>query len=94
MGDVQLIQWIDSHGLVLLIWFTVTNICVGYLPAPTKDSSPFYVWFFKVSNSLVFAFARAFRSRVENSPNFQDAVKIAMNGGSKTNDSQSAVNKP
>lgn len=83
MGDVQIIQWVNSHGILVLLTYIITNTFVGYLPAPTKDNSQFYVWFFKVSNSLVMSFARAFRTRVENSPNFQDAVKIAVNGGLK-----------
>lgn len=83
MGDIQVIQWVNSHGILMLVILAVVNTSVGYLPAPTKDSSQFYIWFFKVANSLMLSFARAWRSKVENSPNFDDAVKIAINGGVK-----------
>lgn len=44
-------------------------------PSPTKDSSKGYVIWFQFVNSFFGSIIRAFRSQVENSPNFQDAVK-------------------
>jgi hypothetical protein len=80
MGNVQIINWVDTHGILCLIIFIVTSTCIGYLPAPTKDSTKFYQWFFAVSNSLIGQLARAFKSKIENSPNWIDAVAKATNG--------------
>jgi hypothetical protein len=84
MGDVAIIQWIDSHGILLLISWMIVTTLVGYLPSPTKDDSRRYVYFFMVSNSLVFQFARAFGAKLENSPNFRDGIIKAINGGKFT----------
>lgn len=58
----------------------VTN-AITSLPAPTKDSTAKYVWFFKFSNAILAGnIKRAQSTAVENSPNFQDAVQ-KLNGG-------------
>lgn len=85
MGDVQIIQWIDSHGIFLLFVGIISNTLVGYLPSPTKDSKASYVYLFKVSNSLVFQFARAFKSKIENSPNWEDAIQKHLENSDNPN---------
>lgn len=66
---------LHSEGLHFALYFAAAAF-IGGMPAPTKDSSVFYVWTFRSLN--LFA-ANLFRSKgpvVENSPNFQDAVDI------------------
>jgi len=59
-------------------WVTNTGASafVSSLPSPTKDSSQFYVFCFKFTNRVISGnFARANGAAVENSPNWEDAVK-------------------
>ena len=49
-------------GLVFLYWFV--SAAVGALEAPGPDSSPFYRWFFKFSNTFVGNVTRAFSSKI------------------------------
>jgi hypothetical protein len=72
-----------SHQVLgTMVLAAVWNAYVGSLSAPTKDSSPYYVFLFKFSNALAFNFARAKSTSIENSPNFEDAVKryVAQQG--------------
>jgi hypothetical protein len=63
-----------------VVWSSV----ISSLPAPGATSSPLYMFIFKLMNALAANFARAYSTKVEQSPNFQDAVN-AMPG---------PVNKP
>ena len=53
---------------------------VSGMPAPTVTSSVAYRWTFASLNSFSMNFVRAFGSKVEKSPNFQDAIAL-QNGG-------------
>lgn len=53
----------------------VFTAAVAALPAPTKDSTQKYIFWFKFLNSLVGNYLRAHHSEVESSPNWQDAVE-------------------
>jgi hypothetical protein len=72
-----LVTWATNHQVIAT--FLVTTVASGFLgalPAPTKDSSPEYVFTFKFVNAVIGNVMRAISTKVENSPNFQDAVKI------------------
>ena len=57
------------------IVYAVLSVAIGSLAAPTKDSGPFYLWFFRFCNGvLALNPQRALNTRVENSPNWKDAV--------------------
>lgn len=64
----------------------VTN-AVSSLPAPTKDSTVRYVFWFRFLNKFVGNLQRADSTAVESSPNWQDAVAKHVEGlnGSTTN---------
>ena len=51
----------------------ITN-AVSSIPAPTKDSTPTAVWWFQFLNRFVGNVQRAKNSRIEDSPNWRDAV--------------------
>jgi hypothetical protein len=76
-------DFINTHGVFDMGVMWVISVMVTSMAAPTKDNGPFYVWFFKCSNTLVGGMTRALDSRVESSPNFPDAVKKlnGTNGG-------------
>jgi hypothetical protein len=72
----RLLDLVMAHQvLAVLALGVVWNTFVGALDAPTKASSPYYVFIFKFSNSLAMNFQRARSTSIENSPNFDDAVK-------------------
>lgn len=78
-----MIQWINAHPYLvpsIATWF-FTNIAtalVSNLPAPTKDSSAKYTYWFKVANTIVGNLSRATNTAVEQSPNFADAVEAHL----------------
>lgn len=81
MKFIQLIiNLFDQHpfwATAVSTWVTNTgaNAFVSSLPAPTKDSSASYVFWFKFLNRVITGnFARANGAAVESSPNFIDAV--------------------
>lgn len=84
MGDITIIQWIDNHGLFCLFIYWLTSAAVGALNAPTKDSGAFYTFFFKFINVFASNVFRAYKTRIEGSPNWNDAVTKAINGSNKT----------
>lgn len=51
---------------------------VGAIPAPTKDSTRRYVFWFKVANGFVGNMARARSTALESSPNYHDAIEKAL----------------
>lgn len=58
--------WILNYGI---------SAFVNALDAPTKDSSPYYRFFFKfVTAILAQNPSRANGTKVENSPNYQDSI--------------------
>lgn len=78
-----ILQTIQHHPFIIVsfvsgasVWVfnNVVTVLVSSLPAPTKDSSPKYVYWFKVANTIVGNLQRAHGSRIEDSPNFKDAV--------------------
>ena len=58
----------------------VVTALISSLPAPTKDSSVKYVYWFKVTNTVIGNVKRAQSTTLENSPNWQDALKQAKPG--------------
>ena len=65
-------------AVVALFCYYVSSSAISSLPAPSKDSKPFYVWFFRFANTLAANIARAYSTALEKSPNFEDAVKAAQ----------------
>lgn len=76
-------DFFHAHPFALVLSWWVFSAAVGSLPAPTKDSSRFYQWFYPFANTLGANLARAFNTKVENSPNFLPAVDLhnEANGG-------------
>lgn len=56
------------------ILYIVASNAIGSMPSPGAASTPFYVWAFRFLNGMASNLTRAFASKVESSPNFQDAV--------------------
>lgn len=66
-------DFVHRHPYALLVAALFYGQVVNALPAPTTKSSQFYIFAFKLMtgvNNLV----RAFSTKIENSPNWQDAV--------------------
>lgn len=74
-------NFISHHIVAILIAYWTLSAAIGALPAPTKDSSPFYGWFFRFANIISANLLRAYSTAIERSPNFNDAVK-KLSGGS------------
>jgi hypothetical protein len=84
--------FLDHPGLSVIgasaatfIFNNVITVLVSELPAPTKDSTPKYIYWFKVLNSVIGNLKRAHSTAIEGSPNWQAAVeahvqKLADNG--------------
>lgn len=53
----------------------IITVMITSLPAPTKDSSAKYVYWFKVLNTIIGNLQRAKSTAIERSPNWQDAVQ-------------------
>ena len=75
----QAIQYLLKHPWILSILGTwvfnnVITVLVSSLPAPTKDASAKYVYWFKVLNTVIGNVKRAQIPRIEDSPNWQAAV--------------------
>lgn len=71
----QLYAFFMAHQILgTLIAGIIWSSMISSLPAPTATSSPQYVFCFKFLNALAANFARAYSTKVEQSPNFQDAV--------------------
>lgn len=60
--------------IATLVSYWVLSAFIGALPAPTANSSPLYKFVFAFSNSLGGNLLRALSTKVEGSPNFQNAV--------------------
>ena len=79
----QLFQFFMKHpgealslasGATFIVKFFLTGI-ISNLPAPTKDSTPEYVYSFKTLNWFMGNWGRAKSTHIENSPNWQAAVE-------------------
>lgn len=87
----ELIRLVKEHpvllALIALTWVLGQAITalIGALPTPTKDSSAHYIFWFRAANLFVGNIQRAFHSSLENSPNFEDAVKKYLAQNSKEN---------
>ena len=82
-----MIQFIQQHPYLassVATWFlnNIVSSMISSMPAPSKDSTPRYVYWFKVLNTVIGNIQRAHGSRIEDSPNFKDAVDkyLAQNG--------------
>lgn len=94
-----MIAWALRHpALAAMIgtWIfnNIISVLVSSLPAPTKDSGPGYVYWFKVSNTIIGNIARANSTALEKSPNWQAAVdahiaKLAANNSNSTKEQTS-----
>lgn len=78
-----MISWAMRHpyitgGVAVWIFNNIVTVLVSSLPAPTKDSSAKYVYWFKVANTIIGNLARAKSTALELSPNFQDALNKAL----------------
>lgn len=74
----------------LAIWTILLgafNAYAGSLRTPTKDSSQSYVSYFAIIQSLALNFQRI-KPQVEDSPNFQDAVKKYLEQQKQTPDAE------
>lgn len=93
----QLWSFIVAHSTISsLIAYYIAISFTGSLPAPTARSTMFYQFVFKFVNTLAGNLARAYSSRVEGSPNFQDAVNTqnAKQGEDKVLVQMPAESKP
>jgi hypothetical protein len=85
-----MIAWILRHpafASIIGTWVfnNIITVLVSSLPAPTKDSKPSYVYWFKVANTIIGNVARANSTALEKSPNWEAAVnahiaKLAATG--------------
>jgi len=75
-GIVQLFQAHPYWASIITTWVfnNVITVMVSSLPAPTKDSKPAYVYWFKVLNTIIGNVKRAQSTALEQSPNWQDAI--------------------
>ena len=76
----MIMQWLTHHQVlfgVVATWIfnNIITVLVSNLPAPAKDSSVRYVYWFKVLNSIAGNVARARSTAIEQSPNWQPAVE-------------------
>ncbi len=73
-----MMQFLAAHPWIYIVatflFNNVVTALVSNLPAPTKDSTAKYVYWFKVSNTIVGNVKRANSTAVEASPNFLAAV--------------------
>lgn len=83
----SLIQTFRQHPYTILgivgpvvtwIFNNIVTNAVSSLPAPTKDATQRYIFWFKFLNKFVGNMQRADSTRLEDSPNFQDAMRKAI----------------
>jgi len=84
-------EYFSHHTLTLAIlssvatWLfnNVITVMITSLPAPTRDSTPGYVYWFKVANTIIGNIQRAKSTAIESSPNWAAASQAhvdKMNG--------------
>jgi hypothetical protein len=78
----QFILFAQEHPMLIVgaitaagtwLFNNVFTAAIAAMPAPTKDSTPKYTFWFKFLNSIVGNYLRAHHAEVESSPNWQDA---------------------
>ena len=74
-----------ATSVAVWVFNNIVSVLVSSLPAPTKDSSVRYAYWFKVANSIIGNLSRAQSTAIERSPNWQAAVdahieNLATNG--------------
>lgn len=72
----ELIHWFEQHQV--LATYVAAMILTAFgssLPAPTKDSSQQYIFWFKFANTIIGNFMRAQSTALEKSPNWEAAVQ-------------------
>jgi len=74
-----MVKWVAHYSWLIGIIATwlfnnIVTAMVSNLPAPTKDSTARYVYWFKTLNTVVGNIARAKSTTLEKSPNWQDAI--------------------
>jgi hypothetical protein len=76
---IQLFQQHPYWATLVATWLfnNVVTAFVASFPSPTKDSGLVYIVWFKFSNTFIGNVMRAKNTTLENSPNWQDAVKKA-----------------
>jgi hypothetical protein len=76
LSNNHLLWWIYSIGIVVGTWVfnNIITVLVSSLPAPTKDSTAKYRYWFTVVNTIIGNVKRAQNHSLESSPNWQDAV--------------------
>lgn len=74
---IQLFQQHPYSASVAATWLfnNIITAFIGSFPAPTKDSSVKYVFWFKFSNTVIGNLKRAQSTALENSPNWQAAIE-------------------
>ena len=90
------VQFITGTEVGHFLLYMTASAAIGSMPAPTATSNPFYLWMFRFLNTMAANVTRAFSTKVEKSPNFQDAIG-KLNGGtdaSKTSNSTSTPANP
>lgn len=86
VSNIAILAWVNTHGILCIVIWIITSTTVGFLPAPTKDSSKFYTVFFPTINALMISLARL-KPKVEASPNFGPAVQNLIKNGGKIENS-------
>jgi hypothetical protein len=69
------VNFVGMHPFFTMMMAGAYIVAVGQLPAPTATSRQWYKEVFAVLNFFSLQFKRMF-PKVENSPNFQDAVNL------------------
>jgi hypothetical protein len=66
-----------SASIALGTWIfnNIITVLITSMPAPTKDSSVKYQYWFKVLNTIIGNLKRAQSTAIESSPNYRDALK-------------------
>jgi hypothetical protein len=86
-----------ASAIATWLFNNIVSALVSNLPAPTKDSSVRYVYWFKVTNSIIGNVRRAQSTTIEESPNWQAAVDAHVEklaNGSLTGAAPPAKEKP
>jgi hypothetical protein len=81
--------WTTFTGAVYYFW----SVFAQSLRTPTKDSSQAYLSFFQLVNASAGNWHRSGVPKVENSPNFEDAVEAYLQKKANATSTIAAVNK-
>lgn len=77
-------SFVSAHSTTIAVVaaYYIMSAAIGSMPAPTAQSKPLYLFFFKFLNTLAANLTRAYSTAVEASPNFA-AAAIKANGAPK-----------